>query len=500
MYVAKYPSCSVVEKFRIGILMSTVISSSRNQGYYHEIKSLLVENDPVFAGLEAEKRLGWESKDVERLWQLRTQKLNLQNERKSVHNKPTQQTSENPFAALASDGEEDEEETQDPHNTGGQKVLRAAGKGPSYDKYYSFYRELFSKADRHRSVFAVASKRFMDIGCAPGGLCAYFIRDLGWSGVGFTLQLERGGLKVRFRDPALEVFPCDMSESESVEYICEHVAGSPKFDFVNCGVVMGKHQVESIGEDRETAIQILRVNRNQFLVALKWLAEGGDLFWVFQSSNIGCWFYFLNRLQKCFRKPISLFSTLVPSRSPVYALCSDFDASSPAVKEWIAELESVTEFSEHHLETWNVRTWEQAKPIIDSMKDEIYKIWTTQTNGLREIREAASSQLEKEELLLKKLSGSINATMNVPQPAPEIVSGSFRAPRTTADNTSDWRRRQTPSEPVVFSKDDDGWQVSSGKPSGGKTQSSQRRSTGRYQTGASSSRSSLVDDDDNWRR
>ena len=260
---------------------------------------------------------------------------------------------------------------------------------------------------------------------------------------------------------------------------------------------MGKHQVESIGEDRETAIQILRVNRNQFLVALKWLAQGGDLFWVFQSSNIGCWFYFLNRLQKCFKKPISLFSTLVPSRSPVYALCSDFDATSPAVAEWIAELEAATDFTEHHLQSWNIKTWEQAEPIIDSMKDEIYKIWRTQTAGLREIREAASSQLEKEELLLKKLSGSINATMNVPQPAPEVSGTSFRT--RTADNSHDWRRRQpvTPP-PEAKSLEDDGWQVSA-KPAGGKAQqSSQWRSGGRG--AASSSRSSLVDDDDNWRR
>ena len=488
--------------------MSTVISSSRNQGYYHEIKSLLVENDPIFADLEAEKRLGWESKDVERLWQLRTQKLNLQNERKAVHNKPAAQPSENPFAALASDGE-DEEEPNESTNANGQKVLRAAGKGPSYDKYYSFYRELFSKAEKHRSVFSVSEKRFMDIGCAPGGLCAYFIRDLGWSGVGFTLQLERGGLKVRFRDPALEVFPCDMSEPESVSFINEQVSGSSaaKFDFINCGVVMGKHQVESIGEDRETAIQILRVNRNQFLVALKWLAKGGDLFWVFQSSNIGCWFYFLNKLQKCFKKPIALFSTLVPSRSPVYALCSDFDAESPAVKEWIAELESATEFTEHHLETWNVKTWEHAKPILDSMKDEIYKIWTTQTTGLREIREAASSQLEKEELLLKKLSGSINATMNVPLPAPEVNSNTPSRNHTrTTTNDNDWRRREAASSSAPA--EDDGWQVAAKPVVGARSgqQNSYRKSGGGGATGnsrynqGSSSKSSLIDDDDNWRR
>ena len=436
--------------------------TGRTHGFYHEIKAILVEHDSVFAALETEKRLGWESKDVERLWQLRTEKLNFLNSKKSHKNdKNAPQLTENPFSALLEDVSVDEDEGDVAVHVGPKGLIRA-GKGPSYDKYYSFYKDLFEGCRKHADVFTVAPKRFIDIGCAPGGLCAYLVRDLGWSGVGFSLQLERGGLKVRFKDPSLKVFHCDMSELESVDLINQEVASvSGNYDFVNCGVVMGKHQVESIGEDRETALQILRVNRNQLLAALTWLADGGDLFWVFQTSNIGCWLYFLSKLQKCFKKPISLYSTLVPSRSPVYALCSGYDSAAAA--EWITQLTATTEFNDQHLQEWNVVTWEQAGPLISSLED-IHKIWRTQRDGLKEIREAASLQLEKEESLLKKLSGGGQSGTNSGHVSGHASGHSTPGPKRTttnnrADFDGDWRRE--PAKPEMST---DEWQTNSKKP------------------------------------
>jgi hypothetical protein len=440
-----------------------ISSRQSGSGIYHEVKQIIVEHDPVFAALENEKRLGWESKDVERLWKLRTDKLNLLNQTSRRLRESRQQSSkgENPFEALANSSDEsDSVEPESNLSVTGNKLIRA-GKGPSYDKYYDFYRRLFTSATEHRDIFQSGSRRFMDIGCAPGGLCAYFIRDLGWSGVGFTLQIERGGLRVRFKDQALQVHPCDMSEMESVAFITEKVSNMPKFNFINCGVVMGKHQVESIGEDRETALQILRVNRNQFLAALKHLAEGGDLFWVFQSSSIGCWFYFLKMLQSVFRKKISLYSTLVPSRSPVYAICSDFDAN--AARRWIALLESTTEFTDEHIRSWNVTTWEEAGPLIASLRDDLYKIWNTQREGLKEIREAASSQLAQEELLLKKLSGSRTGQGAGASSEPNSAHSSFtqRRGRNSMDDDADWRKK--PVAPAVRGLDEEGWETA--KPS-----------------------------------
>ena len=469
-------------------------ATGRSHGFYHEIKSILVEHDPAFAGLESEKRLGWESKDVERLWQLRTEKLNFLNEKKaSKQDKHTPQVTQNPFTALAEDVSEDEEDVVGAaHAEGGAKSMIRAGKGPSYDKYYSFYKELFTNATKHADVFCEGHKRFVDIGCAPGGLCAYFVRDLGWSGIGFSLQLERGGLKVRFKDPNLKVFHCDMSELESVDLINQEVGGGDKYDFINCGVVMGKHQVESIGEDRETALQILRVNRNQFLAALTWLANGGDLFWVFQTSNIGCWLYFLGRLQKCFKKPISLFSTLVPSRSPVYALCSGFEANCAATQEWIAELSATREFDDTHLANWNVTSWAEAGPLIASLNPDIHNIWNAQRMGLKEIREAASSQLEKEETLLKKLSGS---RFGSKEPESGGATSSFTK-RTghhkndRADFDGDWRKDEGVKRPT--SSDPDGW-------SKVVTTSGTHKNSGGFRQSRPNSRSSEMDTG-SWRK
>ena len=459
-------------------------------GIYHEVKQVLIEHDPVFAALETEKRLGWESKDVERLWQLRTEKLNLLGEsKKGRDNKKTPQLLDNPFGALVDeDNDENEDEGEAQHlSVTGQKLIRA-GKGPSYDKYYDFYKKLFTSDPEHAKVFTVANKRFVDIGCAPGGLCAYFIKDLGWSGIGFTLQIERGGLRVRFKDPNLTVYQCDMSDMDSVDFIFNNIRGSgEKYDFINCGVVMGKHQVESIGEDRETALQILRVNRNQFLAALKWLANGGDLFWVFQSSSIGCWFYFLKKLLGSF-KTVSLYSTLVPSRSPVYALCSGFHAESPATKAWIRELEQASDFTDEHIASWNITTWEEAGPLIDSLRTDLYKIWNTQRDGLKEIREAASLQLEKEENLLKKLSGGRvhgSAGNSTDVIADEGASSSFRKNRfnKSSDFEGDWRKGAAAEK--------DGWVTA--KPS---TNNRQRNRSSKF----GSKTSSRADEEDSWRR
>jgi hypothetical protein len=461
------------------------MTSRQNTGGIHnEVKQVIIEHDDVYASLENEKRLGWESKDVERLWQLRTEKLNLlsQSGRKSKDPRKVSRKQENPFEALAhSSNESDSDGEQNNLSVTGNKLIRA-GKGPSYDKYYDFYKKLFTSATEHADIFKAGPKRFMDIGCAPGGLCAYFIRDLNWAGVGFTLQIERGGLKVRFKDPNLQVSFCDMSEMDSVRVISEAVVGMPKFDFINCGVVMGKHQMESIGEDRETALQILRVNRNQFLAALKHLEEGGDLFWVFQSSSIGCWFYFLKKLQSVFRKRISLYSTLVPSRSPVYAICGDFD--SKAAKAWIAELEATTDFTDEHLRTWNVTSWEEAGPLIDSLRDDLYKIWTTQRDGLKEIRLAASSELAQEELLLKKLSGSRRTgEASKTDSASSSAHASFTSFHAKKGGTSssidledNWRAKAPTVSP-------DGWETTS-KPHRATRKPASRR----------------VNDDDNWRR
>jgi hypothetical protein len=255
-----------------------------------------------------------------------------------------------------------------------------------------------------------------------------------------------------------------MSELESVETIKKSVSGEEgKIDFVNCGVVMGKHQVESIGEDRETALQILRVNRNQFLVALKFLADKGDLFWVFQSSSIGCWFYFLKKLGKIFNH-ISLYSTLVPSRSPVYALCTGFKKSEAI--HWIEELEKTSEFTDYHIETWNVRTWEEAGPLIASLRTDLYRIWTAQRDGLKEIREKAAAEAadsHEEEVLLKKLSGG---------------TGNGAKNHTSHHHVDEWRGK----------KEEEGWRTAS-------------MSSGRAnQRSLFTKKRSEADEADSWRR
>jgi hypothetical protein len=407
--------------------------TARTQGIFHEIKASLIQHDAVFAALEAEKRLGWESEDVDRLWKKRDEKLSMPDDQSTISDTKRSfrapVTSSNRFSVMAEDSADD-----DMSESAGQRSATRSfrkAKGPSYDKYYDFYRNSFKNS---QEVFIPVRRRFVDIGCAPGGLCAYMIRDLGWSGYGFTLPYERGGLLVRFRDDDnLRLSYCDMSEAGSVDQIeSELSAGgdeSGRFDFINCGVVLGKHQLNSL-EDAESGLSILRVNRNQFLVTLRRLGHGGSILWVFQSASIGAWFYFLNKLNKIFGK-IELFSTLVPSRSPVYALCSGFKLDSPAVSEWLAELEAADPITPDHLLDWNISEWKDAVDVMESLREDLHAIWTTQREGLREIREAAAS-VGREDDLLKKLSGHRSPVLT--GCSSRKSSGSGRA-----DFSLDWR-------------------------------------------------------------
>ena len=106
------------------------------------------------------------------------------------------------------------------------------------------------------------------------------------------------------------------------------------------------------------------------------------------------------------------------------------------------------------------------------------------------------SQLEKEEMLLKKLSGSINATGAASVPATAAGSstsrqGSAQSLRSAAETAGDWRQEKPAT--IISAGDHDGWQTSSNRKSLTASRSSIKRSTG-------GSRSSEIDNDDNWRR
>lgn len=91
--------------------------------------------------------------------------------------------------------------------------------------------------------------RFLDMGCAPGGLCRCLIQHwprsvenngapASWTGVGVTLAPEAGGLPMEFKHDRLAVRFADVCDSE--DFIEKSVLESERrtYDFVNLGIVL----------------------------------------------------------------------------------------------------------------------------------------------------------------------------------------------------------------------------------------------------------------------
>ena len=342
--------------------------------YFQEVKKELAARIDSYRQLEEERHLGWQSNEVDQLWRIRNARL----------------------------------ETQ-----------RKGPRGPGYEKYHDFYARTLPRIDA--SVFSRGDKTFLDCGCAPGGLVAFFIKDLGWSGVGASLDPENGGLGMRYHPPEDKFRFVNMSFT-SQNFDSEMTSlYSNRVDFLNLGVVIGGHQIE---DDETTSIQTLSVCRNSFLLMFEALKTGGDLMWIFSSTSAGAWLYFLDKLRSVFPGGISLFSTLVPSRSPVYALCRGFNPE--AGRLWQAELRQMTHPGTDCFDKWNYKTWSEAEEVVSYLRTDLDSVWRKQRDCLKQIRTDASNLANAPEEAFTKLSGGQNKA---------IAKSSSRA-----DVDDNWRR------------------------------------------------------------
>jgi hypothetical protein len=327
---------------------------------FQEIKEELASMFPVYKMLEEERLKGWSSPEVDALWEIRNSRL------------------------------EDKKTT--------------SSRGPGYEKYYDFYK-------KHLCQFSTVFKankniRFLDGGSAPGGLACWFVKDLGWSGVGLTLPVSDGGLTVRFKATNSDQFKVEEIDFSSPIFEKETksiLKTDEKFDFVNLGVVIGAHQVEG---DLETAETLFAVNRNSFWLMFNYLKDGGDLMWIFPSSKAGAWLFFLDKLSTVFDS-IQLSTTIVPYRSPVYAICKNFQPNRNGL--WKNEIQSTKLPIDHsYFDQWNFKTTQEAEIVIRSLSSELENIWNIQTKGLSEIRQNANRLRSKPGEAFGKLSGSQN--------------------------------------------------------------------------------------------
>lgn len=89
-------------------------------------------------------------------------------------------------------------------------------------------------------------RRFLDLGCAPGGLCEALLHrsvnpaDPQWTGVGVTLAAADGGLAMEVADVPnrFEVRYADVTDRELFVRRCVPPSEEGTYDFVNCGIVL----------------------------------------------------------------------------------------------------------------------------------------------------------------------------------------------------------------------------------------------------------------------
>ena len=349
--------------------------------FFQEIKPELSVHCAAYRELEEERRLGWESSHVDHLWQARKQRLDRPN---------------------------------------GDR-----GRGPNNDKYFDFYKTTLPR--QAGDVFTVDSnRRFLDIGCAPGGLSRFLCNSLGWSGRGVSLDPAEGGLELRFvpREGQFKFTYANVASPDFIPYMQSQGILQSKYDFINLGVVIGGHQVQ---EELETSLLLLSVTRNSFQLLHESLKPGADAMWIFPSTNAGAWLYFLDKLRLVFDGSCSLFNTLVPSRSPVYAVFRGFRPDNGL--DWLEELSSP--ISPDLIDRWNYKTWREAEECMGHLSAQLNAVWRKQRKALEEIRVNAAVLKEAPDVSFARLSGGKANEGRV-----DKVIHSSRA-----DKDLDWRRR-----------------------------------------------------------
>jgi SAM-dependent methyltransferase len=69
--------------------------------------------------------------------------------------------------------------------------------GPYHVDWRRYQKEYQTILSPHIQLFKTGNRRFLDIGCAPGGLCSMLV-NLGWYGLGVSLPESLGGLQMQY--------------------------------------------------------------------------------------------------------------------------------------------------------------------------------------------------------------------------------------------------------------------------------------------------------------
>jgi SAM-dependent methyltransferase len=157
------------------------------------------------------------------------------------------------------------------------------------------YLNVFTKAMReinYHTNFSVVSndrvRRFLDLGCAPGGFSRWIIKNNpSCTGVGFTLPPELGGFKMEFDSPGqYKYFYQDITDQpQLINYLSnddERTKSGSLFDLCIAGCIFRYPETDISSYDSRALWSPDRqfLQYSQLLVALTNLQQGGTLILV----------------------------------------------------------------------------------------------------------------------------------------------------------------------------------------------------------------------------
>jgi hypothetical protein len=367
---------------------------------------MLIQRDAVYQEIAAEKVLGWKSEALNLLWASR--KKSFQSGR----------------AGLSSASQEESRKRFTPEEK----------------KYYAFY---ISALPREApSVFVRSPRLFVDIGCAPGGLSKFFTVNLNWRGFGFSLPPAEGGLDMRFQNPlALKFAHMNMADVDVWQRVVEVVHDSvnvardffpdPKLssrlarlgrglvDFINLGVVVDIGQVEQDtgAGSADLTVRSIHVSRNQMLVLLRLLKQGGDAMWIHSLSHVDTFFFFMDYLVDMFES-VKVINTLVPSRSPVYVILSKFRGLDHARATQFQHKLLNTPVRYEKPDDWQCSAFSVVERVmaVPGVGESVRNVWRDKAQKLRATRELAEQRLiacaGNKDLFLAKEVGHLMAALS----------------------------------------------------------------------------------------
>jgi len=252
---------------------------------------------------------------------------------------------------------------------------------------------------QHDDIFKQNNWRFLDIGCAPGGLCSYLVR-LGWSGLGVSLSVTLGGLKMEYTSPQLGFLELDMAAADAHRNLSTWLdeSNGREFDFINMGVVIpyradNDNTVSNLevreARTRENGEAYHPIFRNSLLVLLERLKNGGSCMWTVRESNVAELLRVLDILRKLFTEVRFVFTVLV-NRSPFYLLCRNFQREGSGQVLEAVRAQSIP-LSPEQAAFWRYENFDQAREVYDLYKEQLQRLWQTRFDALREERNRAQA-------------------------------------------------------------------------------------------------------------